>query len=62
MVYLKRVNKKFDKYTKNKKERNYKKLKTSVLKNDTLNNISKNTKSQWEVTKKDCNIAIIWWK
>ena len=43
MIYLKRVNIKFDKYIKDKRKQNIKsqKLETNVLKNVTSNNVSK---------------------
>ena len=40
-IYLKMVNKKFDKYIKDKNKIKYKKLEVNVLKIITLNNISK---------------------
>ena len=44
MIYLKKIIRKMNKYIKNKNERKYKKLEVNILKNYTLNSISKNTK------------------
>jgi len=45
LIYLKRINKEFDKYIKYKKRKKYKKFKTNILKNIPLNIISKNIKN-----------------
>jgi len=42
---LKRITTKLDKYIEDKKERKYKKVKASILKNITSNNISKKIKN-----------------
>jgi len=60
MIYLKKIIRKMNKYIKNKNERKYKKLEVNILKNYTLNSISKNTKRYWEATKKIIYKKIKW--
>ena len=51
MTYLKKKTRKINKYIKNKNKRKNKKLKINILKNTTLNNVSKNIKNSFEKNK-----------
>ena len=50
MIYLKRIIKKLNKYFMNKKRIKYRKIETSILKNITSNNVSKNIKNYLKKT------------